>query len=174
MASKIEQLTNKTVEEGGMLTVLYFDVIGKDKQKVEQLLVDLVTRLNSEQGVVYCVGDIQRAIELESKDFSAAAKVTVLTRSFAVLSRICDNYGPIGLEIIKPHEVKMSVADAQSVILDHVHQTSSLLKEIVEKTMTPEERSKLGRILEARAERGKEIISKGGQQGHEHPKGKKE
>ena len=170
MANNIEQLTNKTIEEGGVLSLLYFDVIGKDKEKVEQLLVDLVTRLNSEKGVLYCVGDIQRAMELESKDFSAAAKVTILTKNFAVLSKICDNFGPIGLEILKPSEIRMTVADAQSVILDHVFQTSSLLREIVEKTMTPEERSKLGKILQARAERGKEVMSKGGK---EEPKEKK-
>ncbi|MEM3770728.1 MAG: hypothetical protein QXW80_00150 [Candidatus Micrarchaeia archaeon] len=157
----IKQLTEKTIEEGGVLSTLYFDAIGKDKEKIEQLLVELVGRLNSEKDVVYCVGDIERAIPLEGGDFSAAAKVTILTKNFPSLARICDNYGPIGVEIIKPSEIVMKQHEAQALILDHVHTISNLLKEIVERTMTPEERKKLAKILDARAERGKELLQKG-------------
>ena len=158
---KLEQLTNKTIEEGGLLSILYFDVIGKEKEKIEHLLVDLVAKLNGENGVVYSVGDIQRAIQLETGEFSAAAKVTILTKDFHTLSRICDNYGPIGLEILKPTEIILKASEAQAILLDHVAMISNLLREIVERTMTPEEKKKLAKILEAKAERGKELMSKG-------------
>lgn len=156
----IKQLTDKTIEEGGVLSILYFDAIGKDKEKIEQLLVDLVGRLNAENGVVYCVGDIERAIPLEGGDYSAAAKVTILTKNFLSLARICDNYGPIGIEILKPSEIVLTPHDAQTMILDHINVISNLLREIVEKTMTPEERKRLAKILEAKAQMGKDLMEK--------------
>jgi hypothetical protein len=156
----IKALTEKTIEEGGILSILYFDAIGKDKEKIEQLLVDLVARLNAEKDVVYCVGDIQRAIELEGGEYSAAAKITILTKNFMALSRICENYGPIGIEILKPHEITLKSHEAQAVLLNHIQMISNLLREIVEKTMTPEERKRLAKILDAKAERGKELMQK--------------
>lgn len=160
MASKIEVLTQATIEKGGILAMIYFDMHGPDKEKLEQLLVDLANRLNDEKGVVYSVGEIDRAIEMGDQ-FSAAAKITVLTSNFAVLSRICDNYGPMGIEILKPDEIHLSIPDAQQVLFDHIKMMSDLLREMIEKTMTPEERKKLGKLMEARAELGKDLIKKG-------------
>ena len=160
MASKIEVLTQATVEKGGTLAMLYFDMHGPDKAKLEQLLVDLANRLNDEKGVVYSVGEIDRAMELGDQ-FSAAAKITILTSSFAVLSRICDRFGPMGVEILKPNEIHLSIPDAQQVLFDHVKMMSDLLREMIEKNMTPEERKKLGKLMEARAELGKDMIQKG-------------
>jgi hypothetical protein len=171
---KLEQLTDKTIEEGGILSILYFDVIGKEKEKIEQLLVDLVAKLNGENGVVYSIGDIQRAIPLDTGEFSAAAKVTILTKDFHTLSRICDNYGPIGLEILKPSEIRIKTPEAQAILLDHVAMISNLLREIVERTMTPEERKKLAKILEAKAERGKELMLKGSIENTKEEKQEKE
>ncbi|VVB73678.1 Uncharacterised protein [uncultured archaeon] len=160
MATKIEVLTQATIEKGGVLAMLYFDMHGSDKEKLENLLVDLANRLNGEKGVVYSVGEIDRAIQFGDK-YSAAAKVTVLTSSFSVLSRICDNFGPIGIEILKPNEIHLSIPDAQQVLFDHVKMMSDLLREMIEKTMTPEERKKLGKLMEARAELGKDLLKKG-------------
>jgi hypothetical protein len=160
LASKIEALTQATVEKGGILAMLYFDMHGKDKEKLEQLLVDLANRLNDEKGVVYSVGEIDRAMELGDQ-FSAAAKITILTGSFAVLSRICDSYGPMGIEILKPNEIHLSIPDAQQVLFDHVKMMSDLLREMIEKNMTPEERAKLGKLMAARAELGKDMIKRG-------------
>jgi len=160
LASKIEVLTQATIEKGGILAMIYFDMHGPDKEKLEQLLVDLANRLNDEKGVVYSVGEIDRAIEMGDQ-FSAAAKITVLTSNFAVLSRICDNYGPMGIEILKPDEIHLSIPDAQQVLFDHIKMMSDLLREMIEKTMTPEERKKLGKLMEARAELGKDLIKKG-------------
>ena len=160
MATKIEVLTQATIEKGGVLAMLYFDMHGPDKAKLEQLLVDLANRLNGEKGVVYSVGTIDRAIQMGDQ-FSAAAKITILTNSFAVLSRICDSYGPMGIEILKPNEIHLSIPDAQQVLFDHVKMMSDLLREMIEKTMTPEERKKLGKLMEARAELGKDLIQKG-------------
>jgi len=161
LANKVEVLTQATLEKGGILSLLYFDMHGPDKDKVEQLLVDLATRLSKEKGVVYAVGDINRAIELGEGKYSAAAKVTILTETFAILSKICDSYGPMGIEILKPNEITLSVPDAQQVLFEHVKMMSDLLREMVEKNMTPEEKRKLGKLLEARAELGKDFIKAG-------------
>lgn len=157
MASKIEVLTQATIEKGGILAMLYFDMHGPDKARLEQLLVDLANRLNGEKGVIYSVGTIDRAMELGDQ-FSAAAKITILTSNFATLSRICDGYGPMGIEILKPNEIHLSIPDAQQVLFDHVKTMSDLLREMIEKNMTPEERKKLGRLMTARAELGKDLI----------------
>jgi hypothetical protein len=160
LASKIEVLTQTTIEKGGILAMLYFDMHGRDKDKLEQLLVDLANRLNGEKGVIYSVGEIDRAIEMGDQ-FSAAAKITILTTNFSVLSRVCDSYGPMGIEILKPNEIHLSIPDAQQVLFDHVKMMSDLLREMIEKNMTPEERKKLGRLMEARAELGKDLIKSG-------------
>jgi hypothetical protein len=48
------------------------------------------------------------------------------------------------------------------VLFEHIKMMSDLLREMIEKNMTPEERKKLGRLMEARAELGKDMIQKGG------------
>ncbi|MCS7109435.1 MAG: hypothetical protein NZ903_01405 [Candidatus Micrarchaeota archaeon] len=157
----VKELTEKTVEEGGVLAVLYFDAIGKEKEKLELLLVDLVNTLNSQNGVVYCVGDIQKAMQLDGGEFSATAKVTILTKDFLTLAKICEIHGPIGIEILKPSEIVLKPYEAQQLLLTHVNTISNLLREILERTMTPEERKKLAKILDARAERSKELLESG-------------
>jgi hypothetical protein len=160
LATKLEVLTQATIEKGGILAMLYFDMHGPDKEKLEQLLVDLANRLNGEKGVVYSVGEIDRAMQLGDQ-YSAAAKITILTSNFSVLSNVCDHYGPMGIEILKPNEIHLSVPDAQQLIFDHVKMMNDLLREMIEKTMTPEERRKLGKLMEARAELGKDLIKTG-------------
>lgn len=170
MANKVDVLTQSTVEKGGVLTAIYFDVHGPDKEKLEQLLVELVNKLNKEKGVIYSLGEIERAIDYGDNRYSAAAKVTILTKNFSSLSSICDRYGPMGIEILKPSEIKLSVPDAQQVLFDHVKMMSDLLKEMIERNMTPEERKKLARLMDARAELGKELLTKGGVETRGSPK----
>jgi len=160
LATKVEVLTQATIEKGGILATLYFDMHGPDKEKLEQLLVDLANRLNHEKGVVYSVGEIERSMQLGDQ-YSAAAKITVLTTSFPALSRICDGYGPMGVEILKPNEIHLSIPDAQQVLFEHVKMMTDLLREMIEKNMTPEERKKLAKLMEARAELGKDLIKTG-------------
>lgn len=167
LATNVEVLTQSTIEKGGILTMLYFDVHGPEKDKLEQLLVDLVNRLNNEKGVIYTVGSIERPIAMGDK-FSAAAKITVLTKDFSTLSRICDTYGPMGIEILKPNEIRLSIPDAQTMLFDHVKIMSDLLREMIERTMTPAEKKNLAKLLEARAEVGKDLIKTGGSANAQH------
>jgi len=158
--SLVDNVTETAIEKGGILAQLYFDVHGPDKDTVEGILVDLANKLSKEQGVIFAVGNIQRALEAEDKRWSAAAEVKVLTKSFHHLARLCTLYSPMGIEILKPHEIRLPLSDAQQLLFDSAQFSFDFTTEMLYKLMTPAERKELEAKLKKRAELGKEFLNK--------------
>ncbi len=158
--SSVDTVTQNTIDKGGILAQLYFDVHGPDKDTVEGTLVDLSQKLSKEHGVVYAIGNIQRAIELEDKKWSAAAEVKMLTKDFHSIAKICTLYGPMAIEIIKPTEIRLSLPDAQQLLFDSAQISFEFTTEMLYKLMTPEERKELAAKIKKRAELGKQLLDK--------------
>lgn len=164
MAKPVEAVTDATIDKGGVLALLYFDVYGDDKEKIEGMLVDLSNRISGAQGVVYALGSIERAIEVGEeagkKKFSAAAEIKVLTQSFTALAKLCGMYGPMGIEILKPTAIKLSMADAQTLLFETSQMSHEFVTTMLYRMLSPQERIDLKKKLERRAEMGKDILKK--------------
>lgn len=155
----VEEVTRNALEKGGVLAMVYFDVHGNDKEEVEGILVETSRRLTAERDVVYAVGEIERAIEMDDGTYSAAASVRILTTSFPALVRICALYSPIGVEILKPNEIKLSLATAHEVLNQVADASYAFMTTMLKKVLKPDEMAKLEKIMKRRAELGKELIS---------------
>jgi hypothetical protein len=155
-----EEVTRETIEKGGILGQLYFDAHGKDKDKIEHLLVDLANRIMAEQGVVYAVGEIERAIEMEDKNYSAAIKLKVLTKSFRDFLRICTIYAPMAIEVLEPNEIKLKLNEMHEILMDVSQISYEFTTAMLYRVLSEEEKKDLQRKIEARSEMGKEILKK--------------
>ena len=157
MAKSIEQVTDDVIREGGILSLLYFDVHGTSKEGIKHTLVDFIKKLNGEQGVVYVIGTVKDSIEDEA-GYATSAEVRLLTRDFTTLLGIGLRYGPIGVEVIRPHEINLGLADAQNAILTASQTSHEFSTYVVEKLMKDEEKVELNKKLEKRAELGKRLL----------------
>jgi hypothetical protein len=154
----LEEVTETAVEKGGILATLYFDAHGNTPDEVEGLLVNMGQKLAQEEGVIYAVSEIERALEMEDKLFSTASKVKVLVDSFKSLTKICGLYGPMGVEILKPDEIRLSPGEAHEVLFMIAEMSHEFTTTMMMKLMKPEERAALGEKLKHRAEMGKKLM----------------
>jgi hypothetical protein len=95
--TEVEELTEKTIRKGGLLTKLYFDIQSKNESEVQPLMTDLINnKLLKSAGVVYCFGSIDETISL-GEEFSTSAIVTVLVVDIGALINLVFNFAPAGI-----------------------------------------------------------------------------
>jgi hypothetical protein len=157
MTKSVEQVTEDVIREGGILALLYFDIHGKSKDGIKHTLVDFISKLTVEKGVVYAVGQVKDSIEDED-GFATSAEVKILVKDFAALLDLGLRYGPIGVEVIKPHEIRLNLGEAQDAILTVAQTSHEFSTYVVEKLMNEQEKADLNKKLERRAELGKKIL----------------
>ncbi|MFH1447671.1 MAG: hypothetical protein ABIG39_02305 [Candidatus Micrarchaeota archaeon] len=157
MSKSVEKLTDDTINEGGVLSLLYFDIHGKSKEQIKNTMVDFIRKLTTEEGVVYAIGEIKDTIEEES-GFTTSAEVKILTNDFMTLVNVGFRYGPIGVEIMKPNTVNLTLREAQDVILTAAQTSHEFSTYVVEKLMSDDEKKDLNKKLQRRAELGKSLV----------------
>lgn len=154
-----EELTEEVIRERGYLAVLYFDLHAKTAEEVKNLMVGFVGKLTKEPGVAYAVGEIDQPIE-KGGIFSTWAEVKLLVRDFPTLARISSLYSPIGVEISRPHEVKLSLGEAQKILLDSSQISQSFTRHIMEKVLSKDELADYQKKMDSRAEIGRKLLEK--------------
>ena len=156
---EVEKLTSKTVKEGGVLAVLYFDIHTKTKEKAQHIGAGFVEQLLKEPGVLYAVGEIEEP--LQDRDlFSTYVEVKILVSGFQHLVNLCAIHSPFNVEILRPDEIRLPLNRAHEMLMGIATVTSDYKKYIIEKTSTPEEIERYKKIMEMKAELGKKIIGK--------------
>jgi len=154
----VDEVTDATLEKGGVLAILYFDAHGNTPEEVEGSLVNMGQKISQEKGVVYALSEIDRAMEAEDKFFSSGAKVRILTDSFNSLVRLCGMYGPMGVEVLKPNEIKIGPGEAHEILFTISEMSHEFTTTMMMKLMKPEERAAFGEKMKRRAEMGKKFI----------------
>jgi len=162
MPKSVDEITNETIKEGGILALLYIDLHAESEESVKSILVGIVGKLSKEKGVVYALGDIEKPI-LNEGVYSTSAEIKLLVRSYSILQNICATYAPIGVEILRPNEVRLSLGEAQNALLDVAKSTQDYSRLIMERLMTAEEKEKYLKVLKQREEVGKRLIEKKGE-----------
>lgn len=155
----IEKLIEKTVKDGGVLALLYFDLHGNQKEALQNLGVGFVQKLLQEPGVLYAQGEIDEPMESGGL-FSTSIEVKVLTANIPTLARLCGSYSPFSIEILKPGEFVLSVADLHEILMFFGATTHDYRKYITERVATPEERERYKRTIEQRIKMGEKLIGK--------------
>jgi hypothetical protein len=157
----IDDITREAVEAGGFLCLLYFDVHGESKDKLQNLLVGFVGKMSQEQGVMYALGEIDVPIE-RGGAFSSIAEVKLLAKDFPSLVSVCMNYAPVGIEILKPSAVKISLGELQEGLLRVSQTTQAFADVMIQRHMTPQEREAFKGKMATKEELGKRLMEKKG------------
>ncbi len=157
------EVTDEAIAEGGYLTLLYFDLHAKTSDEAKNLMVGFISKLTKENGVVYAVGEIDAPLEKEGL-FSTWAEVKLLADSFATLVRIASQYSPIGVEIIRPDRVSLTLGDAQGCLLDISQTSQNFTRMIMERVLSKEEAEEYQKKMLSRAELGRKLIEKSREQ----------
>jgi hypothetical protein len=152
---KLDGLFKEASRYGAILALLHFDAHGKESNVVKDSLVDFVSRLTKEKGVLYCKGEIDEVLDNGDGSFSSTAEVRVLTESFAKMLEVSMRYGPLAIEIIEPTEVKLNIQEMQDVLLSASALSKEYASYVVQKVWGPEELEKYKERLQKQTEEGR-------------------
>ncbi len=157
--NEVDEVTQKALHNGGLLTKLYFDMQSETKEELQPLMTDLVNnRLLKSPGVIYCAGTIDEPIEMDDI-YSTNAIVTVLFKDIGALINIVFNFAPIGIEILKPEgEYVVKISDLNGVLVSLSQISAEYSKYILTKVLKPEDLEKVNTTLKAREELGKKLL----------------
>lgn len=161
----VKKVTEKTIKEGGVQAMLYFDLHAATKEAAQQLGAGFVNHLIKTPGVVYAMGEIDEPIGgEEGKNYSTSIAVKVLTKDFLTLASICMTHSPFNVEILKPDEIRLPLNEAHELLGTMAATTAEYKKYIITKVAKPEEIEEFQKQLKIRAELGKKIIEKKGEE----------
>lgn len=155
----VDEMTDDAIREGGYLAMVYFDLHATTADAVKNLMVGFIGKLTREPGVIYAVGEIDQPIEKEGI-FSTWAEVKMLASDFPTLVRIASQYSPIGVEILRPDSVKMTLGEAQGSLLDISQTSQNFTRLIMEKMLSEDERKDYATKLSQRIALGKKLFEK--------------
>ncbi len=155
----IDKLTKDTLNKGGVLAMLYFDLHGNTKEVVQNLGTGFIDRLLKEPGVVFALGEIDEPME-EKGIYSTSIEVKLLTTSFIALTNLCGLYSPFSLEILKPGEIKLSIESAHELLMSVGSTTMDYKKYIVQNISKPEDVERYKQVLQKKADIGKRLLEK--------------
>ena len=166
MAEKksIKEITEKTIRDGGVLAMLYFDIHAAKKEDVQNLGAGFVQHIIKTPGVIYALGEIQEPVAGEKgENYSSSIEVKLLAKDFIVLSNLCLTHSPFSVEILRPNEIRMPLNQAHELLGLLGATTAEYKKAIIQKVAKPEEIAEFQRQLKIRAEMGKKILEKKGE-----------
>jgi hypothetical protein len=155
----VDEITDDAINEGGYLTSIYFDLHASTKDAVQNLMVGFIGKLTREPGVIYAVGEIDQPLEKDGI-FSTWAEVKLLARDFPTLVKIASQYSPIGVEILRPEGVKMTLGEAQGTLIDIAQTSQNFTRLIMERVLTTDEKDEYGKKMAHRAELGRKLMEK--------------
>lgn len=157
----MDETTDEAIRDGAYLVVLYFDLHSSSPDAVKALMTGFISKLSKEPGVIYALGEIDQPLEKEGI-FSTWAEVKLLAKDFASLVKLTSQYSPIGVEILRPEEVRLSIGEVQSVLLDISQTSQHFTKLIMERMLSKEEKEEYMKKMQQRIELSKKLFEKGG------------
>ena len=155
----IDKLTRETIDNGGILILLYYDLHSPDQEKLKQLATGFVDQIIKTQGVVYALGEIDEPIESNGL-FSTTIEVKALVKDMRSLINVCSLYPPISVEILRPNEIKLSIDKTHDILMDISTNWFGIKKFIKERVSTKEELEEYKKYLDNRMEVGKKMLEK--------------
>lgn len=160
----IEKLIEETTKHGAIYCDMYFDAHGENEKDVQAGLVEFITRLTAEKGVIYCKGQVLEAFSRPVNGttiYSTSANVKLLCDNFNKLHDLCLRYSPVGLDIVMPRTIKLTLEEAHSLLLDASTSTTEYSRLILQRISKPEDLTKSEESFRRRAEIGKKLIESG-------------
>ncbi len=157
--SEVDRVTDKAVNDGGILAILYFDIHGSDKDTLVQLATGFVQKVLGEKGVIFAKGEIDEPMEGEGI-FSTSLELKVLTSDVVSMAELCANFCPFSLEVLEPQQFKLPVSDMQDLLMFVASNSHDYKKYILEKVSPKEQQEEYKKNLKNRMEVGRRLLEK--------------
>ncbi|OIO21842.1 hypothetical protein COV61_00275 [Candidatus Micrarchaeota archaeon CG11_big_fil_rev_8_21_14_0_20_47_5] len=156
-----EEIAKRALREGGVQALLYYDIHGGSQDALRNIMVGFIGRLVTEHGVLHAYGKIEQTQkDEEAGSFFTSAEVKMVFRDFNSLAMLCAKYLPIGVEILKPNEIKLNVGEAQTMLLNVATIANEYAEEAIKKTVSPEELKAYERKLLKKEELGRMLLAR--------------
>jgi hypothetical protein len=165
----LKHLIEETTRHGAIHAMLYFDAHGTDNDAVKGSLVEFVSTLTSEKGVIYCKGEVlepfARPLPVQEegakpKDgFTTSAKVEIVVDSFNKILDLCLRFGPVGVELLDPQQIKLSLEEAHALLLDASQHAQDYTAYMLKNVLKGDELDRHHARLKERAEIGKKLLA---------------
>lgn len=161
---QVEEVTKQTVDKGGLLVKLYFDMESERQEDLQPLMVDLINnRLLKAPGVVYCAGAIDEPVKLKDT-YSTSAEVTALFDGLWPLINVMFTFSPAGIEIIRPSkDYALKMPELQTLLLNVAQISMEYNNYILSRILKPEDFEKIKEQMKSREDLGKKLMEKKGQ-----------
>lgn len=164
----LKALIEETTRHGAIHAMMYFDAHGRDADAVKGSLVEFVSVLTGEKGVLYCKGEVlepfKRTLPMADENatpeegYSTSAQVEVLAESFNKMVDICLRFGPVGVDVMDPQQIRLSLEEAHALLLDASQYSQDYTAYILKNVLKGEELEKMQARLKERAEIGKKLL----------------
>jgi len=112
-----QEAIDEKLDKGYLHCRIMIEILGAPKQHVEGTLALVLKKLREEKDVDVIYDKVHPAEE-KDKLFSTFAEVELLFKDFVVLTRICFDYLPSSVEIVKPENFKMSSLELSNFVSD--------------------------------------------------------
>ena len=155
----LDPLIDKAVKKGAIYALYHFDAHGNNEEAVRDSLVEFIARLSKEPGVLYAKGEIEKTVEGEEM-YSCCSETKILAEDLSALLRVALKFGPMAVEILKPHKREFDATEMQAVLLDASMTAQEYSKFVLSEKVAPEKKAALEERLKLRAEWGKELREK--------------
>ena len=158
---KGEEIAKEALKEGGVQALVYYDIHGSSPDTLKNILIGFVGKLIAEPGVLHAYGKIEKPQKDEvENEFYSSAEVKMAFRDFNSLAILCVKYMPIGIEILKPHEISLGMGEAQNMLLNIASITNEYAEELLKRSVSEEEKIAYGKKILKREELGRKLLEK--------------
>ncbi|MEM1535844.1 MAG: hypothetical protein QXQ82_01490 [Candidatus Pacearchaeota archaeon] len=112
------------IAEGWLHVHLIFEVLGRPKEHIVEVLNLLIKKLGETKDVEILKSKVHEAKLIESKEeklqelYSSFAEVEIIVKNIAKLIEIIFDYMPSSIEIISPKDLKLGLSDANALLND--------------------------------------------------------
>jgi hypothetical protein len=160
---EVEEVTQKALENGGILSKLYFDMESAKQEELQPLMVDLINnRLMKSHGVIYCFGAIDEPIKVKDT-FSTSATVTILFKDLWSMVNVMFSFTPAGVEILKPtREYVLKPNELQALLLNVTQVSLEYSNYILSRVLKKEDYDKITEQMNNREALGKKLMESKG------------
>ena len=155
-----EEIIEETINEGGIMAEIYFDLHGSSPDIVKNIMADMIAKLTQEPGVVYAYGEIEDAMQHEENLYSTYAQGRVLAKDLESLLNICMKYAPMGVEIVKPHKMTVDAGTLQRLFLNAASFSYNFTEMYLKKALSDADKIEYAKKMKMREELGKKILDK--------------
>jgi len=112
-----QEAIDEKLDKGYLQCHVILEILGAPQKHVEDTIALVLKKLKEEKDVD-AISEKVNPAEEKDKLFSTFAELDMLFENFAVLTRICFDYLPASVEIVKPESFKMSSLQVSNFVSD--------------------------------------------------------